>query len=64
MEHIARRCYKSEKEGDTSKQVNTLDRIKPVLNLYGISISVNGNRINSLIDTGSACTVMHSSVAR
>jgi hypothetical protein len=62
---IARRCNKSEKEGyHPSKQINILDRVKSVGNLYEISVRVNGKRVDSLVDTDSAGTVMHSSVAR
>lgn len=58
------RCNKSGKEGDTSKRINILDRVKPVENLCEISACVNGKRMDSLVDTDSVCTVMHSSVAR
>lgn len=57
-------CCGATKEGDTSKRINILDRVKPVANLYEISACVNGKRIDSLVDTDSAYTVMHWSVAR
>lgn len=46
------RCNKSGKEGDTSKRINILDRVKPAGNLCEISACVNGKRMDSLVDTG------------
>ena len=59
--HYSRDCTKPR----VQKEVKVIQASRYVPHLYELSIHVNGRKIDhSLVDTGSACTVIHSSLAR
>ncbi|CAK9796589.1 Transposon Ty3-I Gag-Pol polyprotein [Anthophora quadrimaculata] len=76
--HISRECRKPKVECSLckrlghrpeycrQKEVNIIQNPirNSMLNIYQIYIRVNGHKVESLIDTGSACTIVHSSVAK
>lgn len=65
---IELRCHRCKKLGHRAqecqqKEVNTLQFSQSSSNIYQVNIRVNGRKVGSLIDTGSARTLLHSSVA-
>ncbi|CAK9814127.1 Pro-Pol polyprotein [Anthophora plagiata] len=76
--HVARECRKTKaqcglckklghrQENCRQKEVNIIRNPirNSTLNIYQIYIRINGHKVESLIDTGSACTIVHSSVVK
>ena len=52
------------KKEDCTQEVNVLDYMHKDFNIYQIFIRVNGKRVESLIDTGSARTIIHTTIIK